>query len=341
MLFGGIFVACDSSARAGNLVDGRVALYSQFFNKASDEGINDLFSSKESAIPLETPDFKMMQDNTLCSVATPCIVSGKVLGDVFGSNSQNQKEVIDYAVQPGDTLQIIADFHKISINTLLWANNLASSSAIKVGQTLVILPTDGVSHIVKAGDTISGIAQTYKAQGEDIISYNDLVNQDDIYIGDILIIPGGVMPKKASPVIANQGNFADTYVFPQGYIGPLGLHYYNAVDIVNNCGTYLFAAAAGTVQRAVGNGLYNQGMGNHITILHNNGVSTYYGHLMSIMPGIVPGASVYKGQAIALMGGRPGMAGAGKSTACHVHFQIMGAVNPLGKYPKGTTVNYK
>ena len=43
------------------------------------------------------------------------------------------------------------------------------------------------------------------------VFYNDLVNQDDIYIGDILIVPGGVMPKKATPVINNQIPLANNF----------------------------------------------------------------------------------------------------------------------------------
>ena len=292
------------------------------------------------AVPLETPDLKIVQDNTLCAVSTPCVVSGKVLGDAFGGNNSNQKDVVDYAVQPGDTLQSIADSYKISVNTLLWANEMSQSSTIKVGESLAILPTDGVLHVVKSGDTISGIAQTYKAQSQDIISYNDLANQDDLYIGDVLIIPGGVMPNKASPIINNQVPVASGYyIFPvEGHITQ-GLHYFNAVDIANKCGTPIYAAAAGVVQRAVSNGGWNSGMGNHITILHGNGTVTYYGHLMTVL--VKPGDKVYTGQNIAFMGGQPGMAGAGDSTGCHLHFEVIGAKNPLASYPKGSTISYK
>jgi len=342
VLFGTIYASCNGAAGANGLGSVHVAFLNSFSNKSSSLNGGSLFSSQANAIPLETPDLKIIQDNTIGGVAAPLVVSGKVLGDVFGGNNQNQKEVIDYTVQPGDTIQSITDAYKISVNTLLWANNLTSSSTIKVGQDLTILPVDGVSHVVKSGDTISGIAQTYKAQSSDIISYNDLANQDDIYIGDMLIVPGGIMSKKASTGAINQIPLANNYfIFPaQGYIAQ-GLHYYHAVDIGNKCGTPIYAAAAGIVQRAVGNGGYNQGMGNHITILHNNGTVTYYGHLMTLF--VKTGDKVYTGQNIALMGGEPGMAGAGKSTGCHVHFQVSGATNWLSAYPYhvGSVISYK
>ena len=332
VIFGFIYIACGNPADA-ILKDNRVVFFNSFFTKSGNSNAGALFSSQSNAIPLETPDLKIMQDNTLCGVSTPCVVSGKVLGDVFGGSNQNQKEVVDYTVQPGDTLQSVADSYKISVNTLLWANSLTSSSAIKVGQSLSILPTDGVLRIVKSGDTLSAIAQTYKAQTQDIISYNDLANQDDIYIGDILIIPGGVMPKNSTPVSNNQVPLASNYfIFPaQGTITQ-GLHYYNAIDLANKCGTPIYAAASGVVQRAVFNNLWNLGMGNYVTVLHPNGTVTYYGHFQYV--GVKPGDKVNVGDRLGLMGQT------GNATGCHVHFEVIGATNPLAKYPVGSKISY-
>jgi murein DD-endopeptidase MepM/ murein hydrolase activator NlpD len=336
-MYWGIYSSCDGLANIG-LNNNQVAFFNSFSDKAVNSNVNTLFFSQANAIPLETPDLKIIQDNTIGGITTPSVVSGKVLGAVFGGNSQ--KEVIDHIVQSGDTLQSIAEFYKISVNTLLWANDLSTTSKIKVGQRLSILPVDGVLHIVKSGDTISGISQTYKVQTDNIVSYNNLANQSDVYVGDILIVPEGVMPKKSAPVINYQAPIANNFfIYPtEGYIAQ-GLHYYNAVDIANKCGTPIYAAAAGVVQRAVGNGLYNQGMGNHITILHSNKTVTYYGHLMTLA--VKPGEKVSTGQKIGLMGGQPGMAGAGKSTGCHIHFQVTGAANWLASYALGTKISYK
>lgn len=341
VLFGLIYASSGTFASSISLADSRAVFLNSFLNKASDKSNNeDLFFRQGDKIALETPDLKIAQDNTLFGIATTSIVSAKVLGDTFGSNQTNKKDIANYVVQPGDTLQSIADANNISVSTLLWANDLATGTSLKVGQDLNILPTNGVLHVVKSGDTVGAIASKYKAKSEDVIAFNDLANQDDIYIGDILVVPGGALPKKSSPIFNNQVPLADNYfIFPaQGQIAQL-LHYYNGIDLANKCGTPIYAAAAGVVQRAVGNGQYNQGMGNHITILHGNGTVTYYGHLMTLM--VKTGDRVEVGQNIALMGGQPGMAGAGKSTGCHVHFQVIGAKNPLAKYPMGTNISYK
>ncbi len=304
---------------------------------ASVQGEESLFSSLQNKIALETPDLKIIQGNTISGIAVPSLVSVKVLGDTFGVDRSNSKEIIDYTVQPGDTYEAIAAAHNISLNTLLWANELTGGKP-KAGDSLVILPSDGVLHVVKEGDTMPAIAQKYKAKAENVIAFNDLANQDDMYVGDILVVPGGVLPapsKKAPAVQINiQVPLADNYfIFPvQGRISQ-GLHYFNGVDIANSCGTPVYAAAAGVVQRAVFNGGYNQGMGNHITILHSNGTVTYYGHLSSVL--VKPGQQVDVGQNIGLVGRT------GKATGCHLHFQVLGARNPLAGYAVGATISYK
>ena len=53
---------------------------------------------------------------------------------------------------------------------------------------------------------------------------------------------------------------------------------------------------------------------------------------------VKPGDKVYTGQNIAFMGGALGMPGAGDSTGCHLHFEVVGARNPLASYPIGSTI---
>lgn len=339
ILFGFIYIACDSHASIGGLNDSRYVFFNNFFNQPNNLVVNNLFSNQSDAGPLETPDLKIIQENTLYGVSTPRVVSGKVLGDVFGSSNQNKKDIIEYVVQAGDTLNSIANTHKISVNTLLWANDLTASSRIKIGQSLVILPVDGVLHVTKEGETLSTIASKYKAVSGDVVAFNNLINQDDIYIGDILVVPGGILPKKSAPILNNnQAPLANNFfIFPvEGKISQ-GLHYYNAIDVANKCGTPVYAAAAGVVQRARYG--WNFGGGNNVTILHSNGVVTYYGHLQTIL--VKPGDKVYVGQNIGLVGGQPGTPGAGISTGCHLHFQVVGAKNPLSNYSLGANISYK
>ena len=337
VLFGAIYYGSGSSSVFNGLSNGQVVFFNAFFNSPGSLNKDSLFFSQVKALTLETPDLKIIQDNTIGGVSTPQILTPKVLGDTFGGSPADTDNIIEYNVQPGDSLQSIARDYNISLNTLLWANDLTSSSSIKAGQTLVILPVSGVLHVVKSGDTISGISQKYKSKTDAIVAFNSLTNEGDIYIGDILIVPEGVMPKTSSSINVQTATADNFFIFPTEGKITQGLHYYNAADIANKCGTSIYAAASGQIQRVKYG--YNFGGGNYITILHSGGIVTYYGHLMTIF--VKPGDTVNVGDRIALIGGQPGMAGAGRSTGCHLHFGVIGAKNPLLKYVVGAKINLK
>lgn len=304
--------------------------------KNSDSQAGVLFFSQNQNLFLEPPELKTIQGDSLAALAPPRALSLKVLGAFFGQGEQPRKEIIEYTVQPDDTLQSIAGNFDISLDTLLWANNLTKSSKIKIGQKLIILPVSGVIHFVKSGDTLGQIAKTYKSKVEDIVEINELDDESDIYIGDILVVPNGIMPKKQPPP-ATEVYLADNYfILPvEGKITQ-PLHWYNAVDIGNKCGTPIFSAAPGEVLKVKYG--WNSGFGNYLTILHKDNVVTYYVHILTSF--VKAGDKVDVGEKIALMGGQPGTSGAGNSSGCHLHFSVMGAKNPLRKYPLGYEIKY-
>lgn len=102
--------------------------------------------------------------------------------------------VESYTIQPGDTISSIAQKFNLSIQTILWENNLTAYSILRPGQELKILPLSGVTHKIKKGDTIESIAKKYQASTEDILDFNNLADASDIYINDLLIIPEGKIP---------------------------------------------------------------------------------------------------------------------------------------------------
>lgn len=297
----------------------------------------DLFITPATKIK-ESPDLSLIQRNSLAAISPPIMVTPQVLGALVEAADYewSQKEIVEYIVQPGDNLWSIAERFDISLDTLLWANDLTKSTLIQIGQKLVIPPVSGIIHHVQKGDTISAIAKIYQADSNEIIAFNNLLSGDDIYIGDILIVPDGTMPPPV--VYAPQlVPIASSY-----FICPIaapcritqGLHWYNAIDFSHGkCGEPIYAAAAGTVLKvkltsSTSKWAFN-GAGNHLTILHPNGVVTMYGHLQTSL--VNPGDYVSQGQVIALMGGAPGTPGAGSSTGCHVHFGVSGARNPFAQ----------
>lgn len=299
----------------------------------------DLYLGQVKKFGPESPEFLLVGGGSMRAATPPTTFSPQVLGAlVGGAEFEDSRNVItEYLVEEGDSLWSIADKFDISLNTVLWANDLNKSSLLKPGQKLVILPISGIVHHVKSGDTISGIAETYEGKAEEIISFNRLSDEGDIFIGDIVIVPDGQMPVSTSVYAPAWVPIADSY-----FICPIsvpcritqGLHWYNAIDFSHgNCGEPVLAAAAGTVQRVKLTNSASRwafgGAGNHITILHPNGVVTMYGHIAKSL--VLPGQQVSQGQIIALIGGQPGTPGAGLSSGCHLHFGVSGARNPFAR----------
>ena len=277
------------------------------------------------------PEEALIEENSFLGFSSPVNIANHTFAaKTSGFISYNpEPEIKEYIVQKGDSISSIAKRFHVSVETILWSNNLSSQSIIKPGQKLVILPVSGVLHLVKKGDTISSIAKTYQADKEEILSFNHIEDEGKIYVGDLLIVPGGKMPKKtyASSRVVNS-NLPATY-----FICPIpspcritqGLHWYNAVDFSNGkCGEPVYAVAGGTIQRTG----YNKIAGNYIRILHPNGVITFYGHLSKIL--VNSGQKVSQGQIIGYTGYSGYTIPAGPR-GCHLHFDVRGARNPFAK----------
>ncbi len=237
-----------------------------------------------------------------------------------------------YVVRRGDTLSQIAQMYGVSVNTILWANDLEGRT-ISEGQTLTILPISGVRHIVKAGDTVESIAKKHGGDPKDIVRFNNLEPGVKLAVGEEIIVPDGEeapAPKKANPSkpsTSNSSKFSNLPDHSGYYLRPLvggrrtqGVHGYNGVDLANSKGTPILAAAAGKVIVSKNSG-WNGGYGNYVVILHDNGTQTLYGHLNQSI--VSQGMVVTKGQVIGYLGS------SGRSTGPHLHFEVRGAKNPF------------
>ncbi len=232
-----------------------------------------------------------------------------------------------YVVREGDNLSSIAKLFGVSVNTIFWANDIEAANKIKVGQVLVILPVTGIRYTVKAGDTLLSVAKKFKGSEEEISKFNGLTNEK-LAVGQEIIIPDGEAPYSPSAVqaqgfVSGSGgpNYSGYYLRPiEGGRKSQGLHGYNGVDLATFCGAPIMAAATGDVVIARSSG-WNGGYGKYIVISHLNGTQTLYAHASELI--VTPGWHVVKGQVIGYVGAT------GKSTGCHVHFEVRGAKNPF------------
>lgn len=267
------------------------------------------------------------QENALVSMRNP-------LGTIPRAASD---QITVYRVEPGDTPSGIADRFGISLQTLLWANNLRSSNTVKVGDELIILPVTGVQYEVKRGDTLESIAKKFKGDAAEIMAFNGLGIGEVLTAGQIVIIPDGELTPPPAPAprpsaggtrVTGVPDYKGFYMRPivggrnvrATKANPHGLHGYNGVDLANSCGTPVLASAAGTVIIARTGG-WNGGYGLYAVVTHANNTQTLYAHLSSLA--IKTGDLVGQGTTIGTLGST------GNSTGCHVHFEIRGAKNPF------------
>ncbi|MEK7600402.1 MAG: M23 family metallopeptidase [Patescibacteria group bacterium] len=267
-----------------------------------------------------TPELAMIGDSALLTLAPVDEVAAALI-------TEKRSETITYRVQKGDTLSFIASDFGVSTESILWANNLRDADSIKPNQTLRIPPVSGVLHVVKGGDSLATIAKKYGVAEDAVITFNGIPRDGRLQIGKEIAVPDGKM--------SSQKNIAST-TSRFGYLPDLGsffklptigfnwgkIHGRNGVDMANTCGTPIHAAASGTVTVSDAEG-YNGGFGQYIKLQHENGTETLYGHAQRLLVGV--GDIVEKGKVIALMGST------GKSTGCHLHFEVHGAKNPLAQ----------
>jgi len=255
-------------------------------------------------------------------ILKPKIISTTALS---GGVVPQRTEIIYYTVQIGDTVSTIARKFNITVNTVLWANNLSAFSLIRPGDQLMILPYSGLLYTVKSGDTVSRIAKTYKIEEDKILSCNDL--SGGLKAGQKIILPGAskitTVAKTSSytgiSAITNlvkapsSSGGSDKMLWPT--VGHRITQYYSwrhtGLDIGNKTGTPIYAADAGTVEFAG----WSTGYGYNVLINHGGGIKTRYAHASKLF--VKSGDRVDRGENIMAMGST------GWSTGPHLHFEVI------------------
>ncbi len=249
-------------------------------------------------------------------------------------STKPRDKIIEYIVKDGDTVSTVADKFNVSVDTILWQNNLDKNSRIKPGQTLQVLPVTGVLHKVQKGDTIYSIAKKYDSSPQAIVDFdfNSFVNDEtfELAIGQTVIVPDGVKPTErvATPRSLQSTPNAGTVVASGAFAWPTNgtitqrfSWYHPGIDIANRATPDILAADAGVVSIPPYMG---GGYGNYVIIDHGNGYKTLYGHMSRIY--VSNGQTVNRGDRIGKMGST------GRSTGPHLHFELSKngvKINPL------------
>ena len=165
--------------------------------------VNEVVASNIAADVARTAKLSVAQsvDNlaitTKMESALPTSDSTSIAKPQIVQATTASRAITDYTVQPGDTTDSLAAKFGISKDTIKWANNLTSDN-LTVGNTIQILPRDGVVYTAKAGDTAESIAAKYGADASVITTYNDL-EISGVTEGLRVVVPGGVLPDTERP----------------------------------------------------------------------------------------------------------------------------------------------
>jgi murein DD-endopeptidase MepM/ murein hydrolase activator NlpD len=236
---------------------------------------------------------------------------------------------VQYKIKLKENFWTVAKKYSVDIDTIVGCNPELKDMNARNNQVLLVPDEIGVLHQIKAGESLKTIADNFGIEESDLKNENNT----DFFLsaGDIIFIPD------ASPVELN-ANISKIYEKRNLFRSPLAGKYtslmgtrhdpiiqgvskfHNGVDIRTPIGTWVGAAAAGTVIDAG----WSNGYGNYIKIKHANGYSTLYGHLSKLC--VHSGQKVKAGSLIAKSGNT------GRTTGPHLHFSIFKGdkvMNPL------------
>ena len=250
-----------------------------------------------------------------------------------------------YVVQPGDTLQAIAQQQGISVQALAEFNGIANPDLIYIGASLRFPVSEAEP------STDENFAPFPSPESSNLTTI-DSANQS--LAADLASVPPSSLVSASDPAVPSwhhrqiepnvplvptlQTNSQElnTYVWPARGILSSGYGWrwgrmHRGVDIAAPTGTPVIAAAAGTVTFA---GWNNGGFGYLVDIRHADGSLTRYAHNSRLL--VTSGQPVEQGQLIAAVGST------GYSTGPHLHFEIhrpnQGAVDPIAYLTGATTL---
>lgn len=309
----------ESSGQTEDLSSSAVAAVSMPL-LGSGSGVSPIMADGIGGPPEDgvAPPLSIVHDSALVSLQNPAGTLPNI----------HQGQIVIYTVQEGDTPSRIAQNFSISLNTLLWANNINNPNHIKDGDELIILPVTGIRYEIKKGDTIESITKEFKGDAGEILSFNGLAIGERLIVGTVVIIPDGERTSpQASAVQTPSSGVVGLPDFRGYYLRPIlggrksrGIHGYNGVDLAQSCGSPVLASAGGTIIIVRASG-WNGGYGKYMVLRHPNGTQTLYAHLNKVLGSV--GQFVAQGSQIAMVGST------GNSTGCHVHFEVRGARNPF------------
>ncbi|MDP2655024.1 MAG: LysM peptidoglycan-binding domain-containing M23 family metallopeptidase [bacterium] len=231
-----------------------------------------------------------------------------------------------YVVRPGDTLSDISKMHNdISVNTIRWANNLTTSTVIRPGRILIILPIDdSTQHTMAKNETLEEVVKKYRGNLNETLAFNGWPSGYEPEVGTTVIILNverEPLTNSGTAVRSGGGRFenyyGNSYLSPitDGYYISQGFHGYknSGIDMAVALGTPILSVASGCVIVSRDDGWWG-GFGRYAVIENSNKTQALYAHMNRDIVSV--GQCVARGQVIGYVGST------GRSTGSHLHFEL-------------------
>jgi spore germination protein len=121
--------------------------------------------------------------------------------------------MITHIVQPGDTVNYIANMYGISPDRLILENEITNPDRMAIGETLLIVYPK-LTYIVQEGDTLSSIADAHGVSWTELLRNNPYISdREELIVGEEIVIQ--FVDEKKSSITVNG------YAFPYINIGVL------------------------------------------------------------------------------------------------------------------------
>lgn len=260
------------------------------------------------------------------------------------------KEEEYYTVKEGDTIDSIAYDHKLATEEFLIVNPefTSSNNLLSVGQQVKVGLINPIVDIVVETHNVIDQESKYETETKYDSSMAAGVKETEIEgqngmdrlttkiktvngeTTNVVIVSSEVITPAVNKVVkigtkTYSGDYNTSVVATGDWAWPTISQYYvsssfgyrwgkvhEAIDIAGSGeGSPIYAAGAGTVIAAKRNAY---SLGNYVTINHNNGYYTIYGHMRNLT--VTEGQTVQKGQQIGTMGH------SGFATGTHLHFGL-------------------
>ena len=149
-------------------------------------------TNPEEAQRLISPSFQKSIAQAIAQGITNYFYELSPQGTLVAWQKENGLSPMNYTVENGDSLSVIASRHAMSVESIMLLNGL-TSDVLQIGQQLLLKREYKIvisEHTIRRGETLSEIAARYSISLEKLRAANNLSN-DKILIGQILKIPAG------------------------------------------------------------------------------------------------------------------------------------------------------